>query len=249
MVRAGKVKLIYLRPLDLSVDETQQEIWDAIMAIGAKRVVIDSLSGFEMALAPTFRDDFRESMYRMMGTLTRGGVTLLMTVEVIESFSELRFSPHVISFLADDVLLQRYFEMNGELRRVMIIVKMRNSRHSTEFRSYDVTSRGFEMGESLRDLRGILTGVPEMQWEKRLLFVGLTDLEANVLQTLMDLGEADINQVAIKTGLKSKEVELALTRLVSLNYAVRGIKEDTFTFRSVARSLGQERYWKAKGAA
>ncbi len=61
------LKLIYLRPLDLSVDETVHEIVSAVKEIGCKRLVIDSLVGFELALAPDFRTDFRESLYRMIG--------------------------------------------------------------------------------------------------------------------------------------------------------------------------------------
>lgn len=60
----GSLEILYLRPLDLSVDETMQEILDAVERTGAKRLVIDSLVGFEMALAPSFREDFRESLYR-----------------------------------------------------------------------------------------------------------------------------------------------------------------------------------------
>ncbi len=82
----GKLEILYLRPLDLSVDETMQEILDAVQKIGAKRLVIDSLAGFEMALAPGFRADFRESLYRMISALTGVGVTILSTVEVEESF-------------------------------------------------------------------------------------------------------------------------------------------------------------------
>ena len=59
-----------------------REILDAVERIGAKRLVIDSLVGFEMALAPGFRADFRESLYRMIGALTGTGVTILSTVEV-----------------------------------------------------------------------------------------------------------------------------------------------------------------------
>jgi hypothetical protein len=62
----GKLNLIYLRPLDLSVDETVHEIVRSVKEIGATRLVIDSLVGFEMALAPGFREDFRESLYRMI---------------------------------------------------------------------------------------------------------------------------------------------------------------------------------------
>ncbi len=80
--KEGTLKLLYIRPLDLSVDETVREIIDAVEEMGAKRLVIDSLAGFEMALAPGFRTDFRESLYRMIGALTRIGVTILSTVEV-----------------------------------------------------------------------------------------------------------------------------------------------------------------------
>ena len=61
--REGLLKLLYLRPLDLSVDETLHELLEAVNKIGAKRVVIDSLAGFEMALAPAFRQDFRDSSH------------------------------------------------------------------------------------------------------------------------------------------------------------------------------------------
>ncbi|HEU0076070.1 MAG TPA: ATPase domain-containing protein, partial [Longimicrobiaceae bacterium] len=91
-IRAGKLKLIYLRPLDLSVDETLAEILDSVREVGAKRVVIDSLSGFEIALAPAFREDFRESFYRLVGALTAVGVTVFMTSEVVEGYPDVRFT-------------------------------------------------------------------------------------------------------------------------------------------------------------
>ena len=69
----GKLEMLYLRPLDLSVDEITHEILEAIRRVGAKRLVIDSLVGFEMALAPGFREDFRESLYRMIVALTGAG--------------------------------------------------------------------------------------------------------------------------------------------------------------------------------
>ena len=81
MVARGKLAMIYLRPLDLSVDETLVAILDEVERLGATRVVIDSLSGFEVALAPAFREDFRESLYRLVGALTATGVTVVMTAE------------------------------------------------------------------------------------------------------------------------------------------------------------------------
>jgi circadian clock protein KaiC len=158
-VRDGLLEIIYLRPLDLSVDEALLEIQAAVQRVKAQRFVIDSLSGFELALAPTFREDFRESLYRMVGALTGAGVTVFMTAEVGVSFTDLEFSPDLISFLTDDIIIQRYVEMGGSLRKVMAVVKMRGSGHDKALRAYEVTARGIELGERLTDYTGIITGV------------------------------------------------------------------------------------------
>jgi circadian clock protein KaiC len=158
----GKLNILYLRPLDLSVDETMQEILDAVQKIGAKRLVIDSLAGFEMALAPGFRTDFRESLYRMISALTGIGVTILSTVELEESFTELAFSTYSISFLTDDIIRFRYVEIDGQLRKVMVVIKMRGGNHSKDIREYEITSDGIVLiGERLQGYQGLITGVPE----------------------------------------------------------------------------------------
>ena len=158
--KEGKLQFIYLRPLDLSVDETVREIVDAVAMIGAKRLVIDSLAGFEMALAPGFRTDFRESLYRMIGVLTRLGVTILSTVEVQETFTGFALSSYAISFLSDDILRLRYVSINGQLRKMMVVVKMRRSPHSIDMRGYEITSKGFVIGDHLKGYRGLTTGIP-----------------------------------------------------------------------------------------
>ena len=156
----GKLKLLYIRPLDLSVDETVREIIDAVQEMGAKRLVIDSLAGFEMALAPAFRTDFRESLYRMIGALTRIGVTVLSTVEVQETFTGFNLSTYAISFLSDDILRLRYVSINGQLRKMMIVIKMRRSAHSRDLREFEITSDGLVIGEQFKGYRGLTTGVP-----------------------------------------------------------------------------------------
>jgi circadian clock protein KaiC len=166
--RDGLLKILYLRPLDLSVDETLYELLDTVKKIGAKRVVIDSLAGFEMALAPAFRHDFRESLYRMIGALTGIGVTVLSTVELPESFTDLIFSPHAISFLTDDIIRLRYVEIEGQLRKIVVVVKMRGGNHSKELREYEITSDGFVLGACLSNYRGLITGVPERAGQSRL---------------------------------------------------------------------------------
>lgn len=156
----GTLKILYLRPLDLSVDETVYEIVNAVREIGCKRLVIDSLVGFEMALAPGFRADFRESLYRMIGALTRLGVTIISTVEIEENFTSMGLSNFAISFLADDIVRLRYVSINGQLRKMLIVVKMRRSEHSIDMCEYRITSKGLVLGKPLRGYRGLTSGIP-----------------------------------------------------------------------------------------
>ena len=165
-IKDGSLKLIYLRPLDLSVDETVHEIVNAVKEIGCKRLVIDSLVGFEMALAPDFRTDFRESLYRMIGALTRLGVTIISTVEVEENFTSMGLSNFTISFLADDIVRLRYASINGQLRKIMMVVKMRRSQHSIDMCAYEVTSKGLVIGEPMRGYRALTSGIPGPGWSQ-----------------------------------------------------------------------------------
>jgi len=156
----GSLELIYLRPLDLSVDEMMQELIDAVQRTGAKRMVIDSLAGFELALAPGFRTDFRESLYRMIFALTGIGITILSTLEMEETFDKLPFSSYLISFLTDDIVRLRYVEIDGQLRKIMMVLKMRGGDHSKDIREYDITSDGIVVGERLGDYANLITGLP-----------------------------------------------------------------------------------------
>jgi circadian clock protein KaiC len=160
MVQQGKVGVIHSRPLDLSIDETLYEIVEHVQRLKAKRLVVDSLSGFELALAPTFREDFRESLYRMVAVLTGMGVTMMMTAELEDSYTDLRFSPHGAAFLTDVIIMQRYIELQGCLQRVMSVVKVRGSAHSKEIRTFEITKTGIAVGAPLAHYDGLLTGHP-----------------------------------------------------------------------------------------
>jgi circadian clock protein KaiC len=161
MIRQGKVGVIHSRPLDLSIDETLYEIVEEIHRLKAKRLVVDSLSGFELALAPTFREDFRESLYRMVAVLTGMGITMMMTAELEDTYTELRFSPHGTAFLTDVIIMQRYIELKGRLQRVMSVVKVRGSAHSKDIRAFEITKTGIVVGEALETYDGLLTGHPD----------------------------------------------------------------------------------------
>lgn len=162
LVEAGSVGVIDTRTLDLSLDEVLHDLIEMIVKMRAKRVVIDSLSGFEMALASVFREDFRESLYRLVASLTHLGVTVLMTAETEDRYTDLRFSSYGNAFLADAVLMQRYIELKGRLRRIMSVVKVRGSAHSDHLHFFQISDGGIDIGDTLEDLEGILTGHPRL---------------------------------------------------------------------------------------
>ncbi|MES2072996.1 MAG: ATPase domain-containing protein [Pseudomonadota bacterium] len=162
LIRNGEVGLIDTRTLDLSIDEILHDLVAMITRMKAKRVVIDSLSGFELALASVFREDFREALYRMVAVLTGMGVTVLMTAELEDHYTVLRFSSYGNAFLADAILMQRYVEIAGQFRRVLAVVKVRASEHSKDIRFFDIADGNIAIGEPLTHYQGILSGQPTL---------------------------------------------------------------------------------------
>ena len=160
LIASGSISLVDSRVPDLSIDEVVQLLLREIRRIKATRVVIDSLSGFELAIAPTFRADFRESLARLVNTLTDSGVTVVMTSELEDRYDDLRFSPYGTAFLTDAIIVQRYIELDSRLRRVMAVVKVRASPHSDELREYSIDETGICIGEMLTDQEGLLSGRP-----------------------------------------------------------------------------------------
>ncbi len=160
LVASGQVGLVDSRATDLSIDEVVFLLLREIHRLGATRVVIDSLSGFELALAPTFREDFRESLSRLVTTLAGAGVTVLMTSELEDRYIDLRFSPYGTAFMTDAIIVQRYIEVDSQLLRVMAVVKVRASAHSNQLREFIIDADGVQIGQMLADQEGRLGGRP-----------------------------------------------------------------------------------------
>lgn len=160
LVAGGSVTLIDSRAPDLSIDEIVNQLLVETRRVKATRVVIDSLSGFELAVAPTFRDDFRESLARLVAALSHAGATVMMSSEIEDRYVDLRFSPYGTAFLTDAIIVQRYVELKGRLRRVMAVVKVRGSKHSDELRLFTLSDNGIEVGDTLADQEGLLSGRP-----------------------------------------------------------------------------------------
>lgn len=162
LIESGRVGLVDSRAPDLSIDEIVLLLLKEIRRLDATRVVIDSLSAFELALAPTFREDFRESLLRMVTALAGAGVAVLMTSELEDRYIDLRFSPYGTAFLTDAIIVQRYIEVESRLRRVMAVVKVRASAHSDELREFSIDGDGIHIGTALPEQEGLLGGRPTL---------------------------------------------------------------------------------------
>ncbi|MBK8817289.1 MAG: AAA family ATPase [Methylococcaceae bacterium] len=160
LVKSGQVGILDSHGLDLSIDQTLHDLIEMVERMQAKRVVIDSLSGFELALAPEFSENFRGSLYRMIAELTNRGLTVLMTSELEDRYTDLRFSPFGSAFLADAIIVQRYIEIAGQFNRVLSVVKVRGSGHSKDIRLFDIGDKGIVIGKTLSGYTGILSDRP-----------------------------------------------------------------------------------------
>jgi circadian clock protein KaiC len=160
LIANDRIGVIDARAPGLSVDEIATLLIAEVRRLKASRVVIDSLSGFELALAPTFRDDFRESLSRMMSALAGTGATVLMTSELEDRYDDLRFSPYGTAFLTDAIIVQRYIEVDSRLQRVLAVAKVRASAHSNELRLFSIGDEGIRIGKTLDGYEGLLGGRP-----------------------------------------------------------------------------------------
>ena len=143
LIEAGKVTPVYPKSLDISIEQIVTEMVDAVDRTGARRLMIDSLSTLELVLAPQFRQNFQESLFRMLAALYSRGVTVLM----VRTSAELNC--HILNpsaSLVDGIIFMRYVERDGKLTKLISIPKLRGSSHSDEQRIFFTHADGLEIG-------------------------------------------------------------------------------------------------------
>jgi circadian clock protein KaiC len=166
LIGSDRIGVVDTRAPDLSVEEITRLLLTEIHRLKASRVVIDSLSGFELALAPAFRDDFRESLSRLVSSLTAAGASVLMTSELEDRYTDLRFSPYGAAFMTDAIIVQRYIEVDSRLERILAVVKLRASEHSNELRLFHIDGDGIKIGAMVAGREGLLGGQPSREQRK-----------------------------------------------------------------------------------
>ncbi len=157
-VERGQINVRSIDPAELSPGEFAHMVREAVETHGAKVVVLDSLNGYLHAMPE--EKFLTAQLHELLSYLGRRGVTTLMVVAQHGLLGSAMRSPVDVSYLADSVVLHRYFEHAGMVKKAISVVKKRSGRHEESIRELYFDSDGIHLGEPLRYLRGVLTGTP-----------------------------------------------------------------------------------------
>jgi circadian clock protein KaiC len=157
-VAAGRLELRLIDPAELSPGEFASRVSEAVEQRHARIIVIDSLNGYLNAMPS--EKFLLIQMHELLMYLGKQGVLTLLVMAQHGMMGSAMTTPVDVSFLADTVILLRYFEAIGEVRQAISVVKKRRSGHERTIRELRLGSSGVLIGEPLRDFHGVLTGVP-----------------------------------------------------------------------------------------
>ena len=157
--QAGQVQLHQIDPAELSPGEFVHLVRQAVEKHNAKVVVIDSLNGYMNAMPE--EQFLTAQLHELLTYLGRQGVTTLMVVAQHGMLGSNMQSPVDTSYLADSVVLLRYFEYAGKVKKAISVVKKRSGEHEESIRELRFNSNGIHLSEPLSQFRGILSGVPQ----------------------------------------------------------------------------------------
>lgn len=155
----GQLSLTQVDAAELTPGEFSYRVRECIETFGAKTVIIDSLTGYQASMPEEHALILH--MHELLQFCNRSGATTFLTVAQHGLLGEMR-APIDLTYLADTVILLRYFEARAEVRRAISVVKKRTSAHETTIREYRMHSQGISLGEPLTNFHGVLRGVPEI---------------------------------------------------------------------------------------
>ncbi len=161
---SGRLAVNQVDPAQLSPGEFLHHVRTAVDEGESRVVIIDSINGLLQAM-PNERHLVLQLHELLMYLGQKGVLSLLIVAEhgvVGRSIS----GPVDVSYLADTVILLRYFEAQGAVRKALSVMKKRTGGHEKTIREFEVTSSGIRVGEPIADFQGVLTGVPERTGEK-----------------------------------------------------------------------------------
>jgi circadian clock protein KaiC len=153
----GQIAVFQVDAAELSPGEFSARVRNVVDAGGVKTVIIDSLNGYHAAMP---EESFLIlHIHELLQYLNRQGATTFVTVAQHGLVGDMK-APVDVTYLADTVILLRYFEASGEVRRAMSVIKKRAGKHERTIREFEIDDRGISLGDPLKGFQGVLQGVP-----------------------------------------------------------------------------------------
>lgn len=158
MVENKTLQINAVEALSLTPDEFAQMVRQEVEVQGTQIVMIDSLSGYRLAMRG---EEMATHVHALCRYLQNMGVTTILINEVDSVTGDFQATGQRLSYLADNIIFLRYLEIDGQLRKAIGVLKKRLSNFETTLREFQITRYGLKVGIPLSNLRGILNGVPE----------------------------------------------------------------------------------------
>ena len=159
LVDGGNLVLEQVDAAELTPGEFAERVRSCVEKFGARTVIIYSLNGYQAAMPE--ENSLVLHMHELLQYLNRQGVTMFLTVAQHGLVGDMK-APVDVTDLADTVILLRYFEACGRVRRAISVVKKRTSAHENTIREYQLGSDGIRLGKPLVEFQGVLRGVPTL---------------------------------------------------------------------------------------
>lgn len=160
MERENKLRIVMSSP-EVSLADLEQvggRIETLVREIGAKRILVDSLSHFErLSKDPSH---LRSIVFAFINALKREGLTAMLTRESGALLGEAGGADNALAFLVDSYILLRYVEIESTINKALLVLKMRGSNHDKGIRQYEITPRGIEIRAPFEGREGIMSGNP-----------------------------------------------------------------------------------------
>ena len=157
---SGNLLIQQVDTAELSPGEFAHRVRAAVDKLGAGTVVIDSLNGYQQAMPE--ENSLILHMHELLQFLNRRGACTFLTVAQHGLVGDMK-APVDVTYLADTVILLRFFEAAGRVRRAISVIKKRSGAHENTIRELKITNRGLAFGDPLINFHGVLRGVPVYQ--------------------------------------------------------------------------------------
>lgn len=155
----GELSLQQIDPAEMAPGEFVHAVRESVEREGVRLLVIDSLNGYLNAMP---EEHFLTlQMHELLAYLSNRGVVTILILAQAGVMGPMQ-TPVDISYLADAVVLVRYFETRGRLRRAISVLKRRGGSHETTIREMSLSSSGLKIGPALQEFHGVMTGVPQL---------------------------------------------------------------------------------------